>query len=164
MSLKNYIIFDTSGKIVKTVRCPESMKQYQKTAPSDVIIEGVAKDTESYVDVNTKTLVEKQSFDFSSEDRECVADGVDSVTFSGLPVGCEINVCCAKWGVDDNLNITDGELIFSTNYAGVYYLKFYAPFYKAKRVSIHAISARRARPNGPETPSEPRDIRDEYLF
>lgn len=158
MSLKDYIIFDKDGNIVKAVRCPESMISYQRTSPSDKIIEGVANDSEFQVDVRTKNLIKKQSFNFSSDVRECVADGIDSVTFSGLPVGCQIYVGCSKLMVDDNFDIPDGELIFATNYAGLYTLVFTAQNYKTKRVLINAISTNPRPQVGPEDPRKERGI------
>ena len=93
------------------------------------IIEGQYDDSEYYV-VNA-TPVERPTLQFSKT--TLIADGVDELVVINLPIPFQISI-------DDVIyEITDGEFRFSTETAGVYYIKAMTFPYREGELTVEAI-------------------------
>jgi len=42
--MKNYIVYDSTGKILRTGTCPDEMMEIQAHEPGELVMEGIAND------------------------------------------------------------------------------------------------------------------------
>ena len=47
--MKNYIVYNSSGKILRTGTCPDEMMEIQAREPGELVMEGVANDLIHYI-------------------------------------------------------------------------------------------------------------------
>lgn len=85
MSNKTYTFFDALGQITKRVTTPAGWAAAQLEDGMS-FIEGEGDFRTQYVDPATKTILDKPSFVGLPASIDCVANGVDVSTISGLPV------------------------------------------------------------------------------
>lgn len=54
--MKDYVVYDGQGSILRTGKCPAAMLEIQATGADEFVIEGMASDDAHYVDTRTKTI------------------------------------------------------------------------------------------------------------
>ena len=79
-----FTIYDDSGVILRTGNCPESMIEIQ-SGSGENLIETEADGNLQYVDVATKTVVDKPQLVPVLNKTTLLANGVDSIVMTGLP-------------------------------------------------------------------------------
>lgn len=109
--MKNFIIHDTLGQILRTGSCPDSMVADQ-LQPGETAIEGAANDLTQYIAGGIVT--NKPAIGAVIDKTTVTANGIDFCTISGLPNPSHISVIGG--GASIAADVIDGaiELTFDT--------------------------------------------------
>ncbi len=94
-----YVVYNDSGAIIQTILGPdESYGPNVLDAHNQkwlfVSQRSMIDPHQFYVDVGTKTLIEKQPMALAADKVEIAADGEDVATVSGIPEGAAISILC----------------------------------------------------------------------
>jgi len=122
---KRYLICSPEGEIRRSTTCPESQVAIQMAA-DEYVVEGEANDVTQYVDTVTWEVKDKPPLPAVLSKTTLAADGVDSITVSGLPVPCQVVLDKVQY------EVPDGEFEFTVDLPGEYTLSIqvvnYLPF------------------------------------
>ena len=88
--MKNFIVYDIDGVILRTGYAPDSMVSIQ--AGLDFVIEGIADDLLDFVEPFTAVVTPKTTRGLSISKLTMDADGVDSVIISGLKIPSVVRI------------------------------------------------------------------------
>jgi len=114
--MKNYIVYNSVGEILRTGYCPDEMINIQAQA-GESVIEGIANDVTQYMLNNTVT--DKSVMSLSTDKVTITANGIDASITTGLPNPSYIYIN----GIRQGTLITDGVLEFTVDTPGVYKIK-----------------------------------------
>ncbi len=94
-----YVVYNDSGAIIQTILGPdESYGPNVLDAHNQkwlfVSQRSMIDPHQFYVDVEAKTLIEKQPMELAVDKVEIVADGEDVATVTGIPEGAAISILC----------------------------------------------------------------------
>lgn len=94
-----YVVYNDAGAIIQTILGPdESYGPNVLDAHNQkwlfVSQRSMIDPHQFYVDIETKTLIEKQPMALAVDKVEIVADGEDAATVSGIPEGAAISILC----------------------------------------------------------------------
>ena len=137
--MKNFIVYNSTGKILRTGSCPDNMVVAQTPDYDEWVIEGEADDLAQYVDINTLQIVNKPPIVPIANKYEIVANGIDETSIYNLPVPCRCKIECAELKIFENIEITDGSLEFTATHAGMFKITLTADFYLDTEVTINAV-------------------------
>jgi hypothetical protein len=120
--LTEYVGYDLStGEIVMYGTCYQG-----ELAPLDQIsgvllmeINGIDNETQ-YINTLTEEPIARPVMGTSINKTSIVANGVDQVTISSIPVGTEVLVVGPLLGERTSMNVNDGSFEFTTEEAGTY--------------------------------------------
>lgn len=94
-----YVVYNDAGAIIQTILGPD--ESYGPTVLDAhnqkwlfVSQRSMIDPHQFYVDVATKTLIEKQPMAVTVDKVEIVADGEDAATVTGIPEGAAISILC----------------------------------------------------------------------
>lgn len=113
MSTVNFIVYGMDGEIIRTGACPQSMIGLQMDV-DNFVLEGEADDVAQYVDMTTHTVANKRTITPVFSKLSMIADGVDTVIITELPVPCIVSLD------DFAYNVPDGVFEFTVDIAGTY--------------------------------------------
>mgnify|MGYP001149041487 CR=1 FL=1 len=110
-----FVVRDTAGNILRVGLSQPEIVALQAEAP-DIAEEDVSADGLDCIAhyYNGSAYVDKLVMPIVQDVTSITADGVDLVTFTGIPVGTEV----------DGITVDDGVLEFSTNAVGVETFRF----------------------------------------
>lgn len=136
-----YTVYNTTtGEIVRQVKCPSDSADLQAGDGED-LLDGGYNDLDYYIDLTQTSPELKPSMPGAINTTTIAADGVDAATITGLPTqsmnGNSIAVT-AKVGRQRH-NVTDGEVVFSTDTPGAYTIECSAPTYLPAVFSVEAV-------------------------
>lgn len=136
MTLYNYVVYEpsTGYVIVKGSGELQSVDPADFSPTAALLTYSDDLGDDLYV-VDGKVLA-KQSFAFQKDKLQIIADGLDVLTISNVPV----NTTVTRWdGQQDVVN--DGIVEFDTDLPGLYTLVFSAVPYLSEEVTIEAVAA-----------------------
>lgn len=116
MATTNFIIYDSDGAIRRSGACPASMLSLQM-ALDEFMLEGEANDVTQYVDVVTHTVQNKAVMAPAFSKTTLLANGLDSIVISNLPVPCTVALDSTEYAVPD------GIFEFTVDVVGTYTIK-----------------------------------------
>lgn len=127
----HYFVHDASGEIVRTGTCPRGMLRIQNRS-GETALEGMADDATQYYDVRDKVLRQKPVIEPVIDKEYVVADGIDEISLSGLPVPCVVHIN------GEDIPVDDGSLELSIDQPGVYRVRVSAKYHIQWRGKIEA--------------------------
>lgn len=136
--IKQYLIFATTGEILRSISCPEEMLNIQIQA-NETAMEGIANDSLQYIpDVNDPIVTDKLANPTAIDKISVLADGIDQVALSDIPVNAEIAILGLEAGVHilEAIGVSD-TITFDT--VGKYKLTITAFPYLNYEVEVDAI-------------------------
>lgn len=90
--IKQYIIFNPLGEILRSISCPEDMINIQIQV-DETAMEGEANDITQYIpDINLPIIMDKSANPTSIDKTIVLADGVDLVNLSNIPNNASISI------------------------------------------------------------------------
>ena len=95
-------------------------------------VDGVGNYDSNYIDIETQTIAQKQPSPITVDKTTCVANGVDPVTFTNIPVGAKLIVYNTQQLIDD------GDAVLTFNFPADFIIRILHPQYLAYEVVIHA--------------------------
>ena len=113
--MKNFIIHDSLGQILRTGSCPDSMVVDQ-LQPGETAIEGTANDVTQYI--VSGVVTNKPALGSTIDKTTIIGNGVDAATISGLPNPTAVSV--VGGGATTQATVIDGTLALTLNLAGNY--------------------------------------------
>jgi hypothetical protein len=130
----DYVLYDPATGEIREFGTTSTLASLAR--PDLIAIEATATGAGNYVDVTTDpvTVRSKTSMGFTVDKTTMTADGVDTVTISGLPAGVTVTVNHLSEVV-----VIDGSFEFTTDTAGAYHLEIYALEYFTEVLDIDAI-------------------------
>lgn len=134
MSGRHFVVYDDAGAILRTGSCPEGMYEQQASDGEHIMI-GQCDDSTHYV--AKENIVNKMPFRLTISGKVVVADGIDTITLSGIPKGSTLLV------IGTNMTsylVDDGEFEFSVDVPGPYTIKCAHPHYIAREWEIEGIN------------------------
>jgi len=114
--MKNYIVYNTQGEILRTGYCPDEMVDIQAQV-GELVIEGIANDVTQYMLNDTTT--DKSVMSLSTDKITITANGIDASITTGLPNPSYIYIN----GIRQAIVIIDGVLEFTVNTPGIYKIR-----------------------------------------
>lgn len=116
--MSNFIIYDSTGFIIRVGSCPETMVDLQKQG-SEFVLAGEANLYNDYILNGVVTARPTQSTSITGT--TLLANGVATVTISGILNPTVVNTIVPPGANANNtIVVTDGTLVFSTTYPGTY--------------------------------------------
>lgn len=136
MTLYNYVVYEPSTGYVIV----KGSGELQSVDPADFSTTAAlltySDDLGDDLYVADGQALAKQSFAFQKDKLQIIADGLDVLTISNVPV----NTTVTRWdGQQDVVN--DGIVEFDTDLPGLYTLVFSAVPYLSEEVTIEAVAA-----------------------
>jgi len=113
--MKNFIVYNSIGEILRTGICPDEMVDIQAQT-GESVMEGIANDVTQYI--LDGIVIDKSAMSLSTDKIIITANGVDASITTGLPNPSDIYVNNMKQGT-----ITDGVLEFTADTPGTYKIK-----------------------------------------
>lgn len=132
--MKNFIIHDALGQILRTGSCPDSMVADQ-LQPGETAIEGTANDATQYISGGIVT--NKPAIGCTIDKTTMLANGVEVATISGLPNPTQARI--VGGGSNQQVTVTDGALELTFDLTGVYKVTLTAINKLPQEYSINAI-------------------------
>jgi len=122
-----------TGEIHRCVTCHESIVRNQ-LLPGEWYTPGYSNDVTQYVDLDTGEITDKAQMPAVIDKTTLVADSVDAVNISGLPIPCLVQVEETVYQVDD------GEFSTTVDLPGPYRIVCAAISYHEKVLEIEGQS------------------------
>lgn len=112
--MKQYIVFDSKGEILRTGFC-QALAVLLQARAGEMVIEGLADDLTEFVDVyNYYQVAKKLALPVECSKFSLIADGVDEVQVTNIPNPGVVTVDGARF------EVTDGAFEFSVDLPGEY--------------------------------------------
>lgn len=129
-----FVEYQEDGRIIATTLSSDANAQMPDGS-------GVLRVDDETVGINTHyvendALAQKQPFPFTINTTEIVADGNDTATISGVPVGTQV-----EWHDGQIDIVNDGVVELATDLPRTYTLRFTAVPYLDQEVTIEAVAA-----------------------
>lgn len=132
--MKNFIVHDSNGVILRTGSCPDSMLLEQAQA-GQTAIEGIANDVTQYISVGAVT--NKPALGSTIDKTTILANGIEIATISGLPNPTQATI--TGGGASSTMTVIDGVLALTFNVTGVYKVRLTAINKLPQEYSINAV-------------------------
>jgi len=130
--MKNFIVYNNIGEILRTGTCPDSMISIQ-AGVGEVAIEGVASDLMQRINPINLGVIDKVICPCTINKTTMSADGVDLCAINNLPIPSLIEIeGGGRW------KITDGSFEFTIDTPGKYNIACRSPLYLEVRYTINA--------------------------
>lgn len=134
MTTKTFVFYDQSGGIVKYESSvadePAPYPPYNWVVTDKSDVSGFR------VDTSTLELVPRYEFQFTQDTEYVMADGLDDVTFNGIPAGTIIEFTTVDGFM--RAQIDDGSLILTFDLPQSVRIKFRHPAYHTAWRTVHA--------------------------
>ena len=132
--MKNFIIYDAIGTILRTGSCPDEMVSMQ-ALPGETAMVGAARDDLQYISGGLVT--DKPTIPSAIDKTTIFANATENATISGLPNPTHAVV--SGMGTNQNLDVTDGVLALNFDFTGVYKVRLTALNKLPMEYSINAV-------------------------
>ncbi len=119
----DYLVFSLStGEILRAGDCSEVNLPFQMFNPGEAVLTGKADRRFQMVDVGTLTVIDRPRLE-GVVDHALPGDGQEHTLLDHVPVGTEIRVSQASYGLSSDPNLT-----FVACKLGTYKIELYPPF------------------------------------
>jgi hypothetical protein len=134
--MKRWAIYKSNtGQIDRVYSGPEHEALIQpEVGEQVVVILDAEDDASSYVESGVVT--QRQLMPLTITNTPLIANGTDEVIISGIPSDVQV-----EWPDGQTDIVTDGEIRFSVDLAGIYIFRFTAVPYLDQEITIEAIAA-----------------------
>lgn len=118
-----YVIYEkATGKVTSIGTCPDFVFSAQEPADTNLgLIEAPSHSWEYYVDISglEPVIAQKTDFSLTVSSNTLLADGIEEVTVSNIPVGTLVT-----WPDGVETEVNDGQVVFSVDLVGEHTFKF----------------------------------------
>lgn len=131
----HFAIYEASGKILRTGKAPNENIANMQCNSNELIVVGVESETHPnthYFNIETNTVVLKRPIQYQIDKPSIKADGLDTLTVSGLPVGTSVSCEGVTYQVD-------GDILFSTDLGKTYAFILMHPLHSDTLLEINAV-------------------------
>jgi hypothetical protein len=136
--MADYLIYDLSGKIIRRGDCTDGFELSQIDSNEEsVLIESYVEDT--YVDVNTSTVVNKTAMPSVINKQEILDDGIDELVISNLFNPTDVVIHGVSLNFYETYEITDGSFEATFDEDGEYKVILSSVPYLDKEYTITVI-------------------------
>jgi hypothetical protein len=133
--MNRWAVYNQQGRIDSVYSGPEFEAQLQAQGGLEVV--PIADDLDDVTAYIVNGVVQpKQQMPLVIDTSQIDADGIDEATITGIPSGVTV-----EWPDGQSDTVTDGEIRFSVDLAGIYIFRFTAVPYLDKEITVEAIAA-----------------------